>query len=288
MTLAIRQRTFRDAMIREPIQLAISQPHQVAISSISVSLMAIFFASSGAVPAAAAWAGAIGVEYAYLKGLSDAAYARSAWGGRLVWGAFAIIVIAGISVLLRDAYHVTWMVSPPDWGAAILAVLHILPLAFIGLCSANLHMEAEGQRVEADRAAIERAAQRARDDEDYERRRRQRRAEVEDDIAAERARRTLEIEAEKQKALAKLEYRTARAQEAAQRPHEAPAQDPHAAAQRPVRQIPKAELVARVRAAHAHNPQFSRADMARDTGWSEPMIRKVIKEIQGEVQDGRL
>jgi hypothetical protein len=282
MTLAIRQRTFLDAMIREPIQLAISQPHQVAISTISVSLMAIFFGSSGAVPALAAWAGAIGVEYAYLKGLSDAAYARSAWGGRLVWGAFAIIVIAGISVLLRDAYHVAWMLDPGPWLAVLLAVLHILPLAFIGLCSANLHMEAEGQRVDADRAALERVEARQQEEEQYQASRRRRRAEVEDEIAAERQRRSLEIEAEKQKALAKLEYRTARAQEAAQRPHEAPAPEPHAAAQSPVRAIGKDELIARVRAAHGHSPQFSRAELARETGWSEAMIRKVLKEIQGE------
>lgn len=275
MTLAIRQRTFRDAMIREPIQLAISQPHQVAISSISVSLMAIFFASSGAVPAAAAWAGAIGVEYAYLKGLSDAAYARSAWGGRLVWGAFAIIVIAGISVLLRDAYHVTWMVSPPDWGAAILAVLHILPLAFIGLCSANLHMEAEGQRVEADRAAIERAEQRARDDEDYERRRRQRRAEVEDDIAAERARKLAEVEAMEAGTLAR---RRLREQLAPNTPNTSASGA--SAASGTGANSEREHLRARVVRTLREQPKANRSELARTLGIGRTTLYELIAEAQ--------
>jgi hypothetical protein len=34
-----------------------------------------------------------------------------------------------------------------------------------------------------------------------------------------------------------------------------------------------------VRVAYAADPAFSRAELARQTGWSESMIRKVLKEI---------
>jgi uncharacterized protein GlcG (DUF336 family) len=72
------------------------------------------------------------------------------------------------------------------------------------------------------------------------------------------------------------------ARQAAQPSAQEPAQTPHAAAQSHVRQIERDELCGLVRAAYAANPAFSRADLARQTGWSEAMIRKVLKEVQGD------
>jgi hypothetical protein len=274
-TFALRPRTFRDAMIREPIQLAISQPHQVLISSISVSLMAIFFASSGAVPAAAAWAGAVGVEYAYLKGLSDAAYTRSEWGMRLVWGAFAIIVIAGISVLLRDAYHMPWMVSPPAPLAVLLAVLHILPLAFIGLCSANLHMEAEGQRVAADRAVIDRAKDMEQEEQEYQRERERRRKQFTDDLEVERARKALDIESYEAATLAKQRLRaaanTAAANTANTGPHDASGTGTNS-----VREQQRAHVVRTLR----EHPDTNKTQLAKELQIGRTLLYALIAEAK--------
>ena len=84
-----------------------------------------------------------------------------------------------------------------------------------------------------------------------------------------------EIEAEKAKAFARLELRTA----AAQQPAQAPPHNPHSAAQSQTQGVSRAELYEAVRVAYAADPAFSRAELARQTGWSESMIRKVLKEI---------
>ena len=268
----LRQRTLRDAFLHEPAQLAKDQPHQVLISGVSVTLTAIFFASSGVVPLPLAVGGAIGVEYAYLKGLSDAAYTGSPWGRRLIWTAFAIIAIAGTYVLLKETYKVPWLEAPAVWLATVLSLLHIIPLAFLGLCSAMLHTEAEGRRARLIEEAEAEERRRAEERGTEERERERRRQAAQDAAEARKLEALAEIEAEKAKALARLEYRTL----AAQRTAQAPAQSPHAAAQR---QMSRDELYAAVRAAYAENPEFSRADLARRSGWSEAMVRKALREI---------
>src|SRR5262245_43502815 len=116
-------RTLRAAFVSEPLRIAADQPHQVLISTLSVTLTARFFAgveamsvtsaaAGGIVSAPVAIVAAIGVEYAYLKGMSDASYTGSRWGNRLIWTAFSILVIAGTSVLLKDVYRVSWLANP--------------------------------------------------------------------------------------------------------------------------------------------------------------------------------
>jgi hypothetical protein len=282
VTTTYRQRTFWSAFVGEPIQLAISQPHQVAISSISVSLMAIFFGSSEVVPWAAAIAGAIGVEYAYLKGMSDAAYTESVWGGRLIKAAFAIIVIAGTSVLLKDAYHVDFMVDPHPAWALVLALLHILPLAYLGLCSANLHIEAESRRVKADREADEHRAaeqlaarQRQLERERAEEDRLRRKAEAADEIERQRLARLADVETMEATTLARQRLRAAASQDR----HSsvtAPVSEPRHAAS----QSDRATFYAAVVTAYRNDPNFNRQGLADAHGWSRPMVGKLIKEAQ--------
>lgn len=279
---AYRQRTFWGAFIHEPLQLAISQPHQVAISSISVSLMAAFFGSSGAVPWAAAVAGAVGVEYAYLKGMSDAAYTSSVWGGRLIKAAFAIIVIAGTSVLLKDAYHVPFMTDPAPAWALCLALLHILPLAYLGLCSANLHIEAEAQRVRADRQAAERAEaeaeaerQRRRDRERAEEERRRKRDEAVDEIERQRLARLADVETMEAATLARQRLRAAASQERHDSVTEGASEPRHTASQ-----SARAVFYNAVVTAYRNDPKFNRQALADAHGWSRPMVGKLIKEAQ--------
>jgi hypothetical protein len=278
-------RTWRDAFVHEPARIAIGQPHQVFLSGMSVTFTAAFFYDAlhklpFLHPVAAgviAVAGAIGAEYAYLKGLADGAAAGgySRWQAGLIWTVFALLVISGTLVMLRYAYPLPVLVTPPQWVSALLTLAHIVPLALLGLCSAKLHAEveaahlAEARRLQETAEAAERE-RRARDDE-----RERRRLEAQDAAEARRLETLGEVEALKAKALARIELRTA----AAQAPAREAAQAPHAAAQSPVRAMTKDELYAAVRAAHAAEPNFSRVELARRSGWSEAMVRKALREI---------
>jgi Skp family chaperone for outer membrane proteins len=272
-------RTWRTAFVEEPARIAIGQPHQLFLSGMSVTFTAAFFYDAlhklpflhPVVAGIIAVAGAIGAEYAYLKGLADGGTTRSPWQSGLIWTVFGLLVISGTLVMLRYAYPVPGLVNPSQTMAAVLTLAHIVPLALLGLCSAKLHAEAE-QRHAAE-AAQRHAEQRERAKRlEVEEEARQARLQAARDAAeAKRLEAQAEIDALKARAMARIEVRTA----AAQQPAQTPAESPHAAAQR---QMTREELYAAVRAAHEADPQFSRADMARRSGWSEAMVRKAIKD----------
>jgi flagellar biosynthesis GTPase FlhF len=261
---------------------------QIAITQAGIYLVASFGASHNILPWPAAWGLAIGMEGTYLKGLIDAGHVRGrgqGWATALIVATYVTVITWGIAYIL--GLPSVGVIPATDlgqaWGGA-LAAIHVLPIAITGLCSAMLH-----------RARTAEAAQRrARQEAEAEARAQRLQAQVDQEAEQERAqRRAMSLEAERRQVAIDLEIREAEQKalararvRAAQPAHPGLAHDartePHGAAQSPVRQISKEELYARVRAAHAHNPQFSRAELARETGWSEPMIRKVIKEIQGE------
>lgn len=260
---------------------------QIAITQAGIYLVASFGASHDILPWPAAWALAIGMEGTYLKGLIDAGHVRGkgqGWATALIFGTYGTIIIWGIAYILGlPAVGVIPETDLGPWWGAAIALAHVLPISYTGLCAALLH-----------RARTAEAAQRqARLEAEAEARQRKLQAEADTRAARiEERRAELALEAEQRTFAAELAIRTAeqqalaRARVRAAQPPAQPAQpplaqEPHAAAQSSVRQIPKEELIARVRAAHAHSPQFSRAELARETGWSEPMIRKVLKEIQG-------
>jgi hypothetical protein len=149
-------RTWHTAFIVEPARLIAAQPAQVGISALSMLFTAIFFAAPlRAVPWLHPWlifgvagAAALGVEYAFLKGISDRAFVeahggRGVWGDVLVFTTGGLLIVAGATVLLTYAYRLPVFVSPAPWLAFTLALLHIVPLALIGVCSAQLHAAAE-------------------------------------------------------------------------------------------------------------------------------------------------
>jgi len=255
-------RTWRAAFLEEPARLAAAQPAQLGISALSMLFTAIFFAAP---LLAVAWLpqaliflvtgmAALGVEYAFLKGVSDRAFVearggRGVWGDILVYTTGALLVVAGCTVLLTYAYKLPEMVTPAPWGAALLSLLHIVPLACIGVCSAQLHAAAE-------KATQQQALRGTRHAEE-------RREEID-----------LKVYEAEQAAMARVRVR------AAQTRTEAPAHEAHAAAPSPVRAMTRDELCAAVRAARADDPAFSRADLARRAGWSEAMVRKLVKELE--------
>lgn len=135
MAIATHNRTLFDALVAEPAQLAISQPHQALISSASVYLVA---AEAGIL---IEWPWnvllAIGAEWAYLRGLSSGQSVQTKWAAALNWSAVALVVLYGALWGLRR-FHLIPDV-PPWWGAVLLTLIHIGCIGAVTICSAMCH-----------------------------------------------------------------------------------------------------------------------------------------------------
>lgn len=165
MTTTLQQRSFFDVMVGEPLELIKSQPHQVLLSTGSVALMGQFAGTDGIVDPAIGYLIAVGVEWAYLRGLASDSRAQTAWGGILNWSAFGIVVLWGV-LWVAGLLHA----FDPTNGGWLLAAAHVVPVAWLSLCSAQCHRAAmaaerkeERERAECARVAAERteAARRA-------------------------------------------------------------------------------------------------------------------------------
>lgn len=163
MTTTARPRLI-DVLITEPLDLVTAQPHQILLSTGSVALMAQYAASGGIVHPLVGYAIAIGVEWAYLRGLASDSKAPSAWGIVLNWSAFAVVVLWGTLWV--------WQVvggAPEAIGSFGLAAAHVVPIAWLSLCSAMTHGAAQRalardarRHEESERRIVqERAAQQA-------------------------------------------------------------------------------------------------------------------------------
>lgn len=139
MTATAQTRSFFDVVIGEPLELAKSQPHQILLSTGSVALMGQFAGSSQIVHPLVGYCIAIGVEWAYLRGLASDSRAQTRWGGILNWSAFAIVVLWGV---LWCAQQFGAFVEAD--GGVLLAAAHVVPVAWLSLCSAQCHRAALG------------------------------------------------------------------------------------------------------------------------------------------------
>lgn len=151
--------TFWEVVLLEPIDLIKAQPHQALISTASVALMGSFAASGKILDPFVAYVLAIGIEWAYLRGLASDAKATTAWGAWLNWSAFAIVVLWG-SLWCLKAFGVI-PEAPQGWLAGFLAIAHVVPIAWLSLCSAMTHRAsaqlAERRKRERDEAEQRRA-----------------------------------------------------------------------------------------------------------------------------------
>lgn len=167
------ERTFTQAFIAEPMRMIASQPAQVGISGLSMLFTAIFFADPFLeVPWLPHWlifgvagGAALGVEYAFLKGVADRAYVEaygggSFWGNALIATVWFLMVASGTTVLLTYAYKLPLFVTPPGGFAVLLSLSHIIPLSMIAACSAQLHAGAERLAVQRRTREEEEAKQR--------------------------------------------------------------------------------------------------------------------------------
>lgn len=140
MTIATQRSTLFDALIGEPLELALSQPHQILLSTGSVALMGSFASTSGIVDPLVGYLIAIGVEWAYLRGLASDSRAQTRWGGILNWSAFGIVVLWG--VLWCAQKFGVYIEQDGGWW---LAAAHVVPVAWLSLCSAQCHRAAMGE-----------------------------------------------------------------------------------------------------------------------------------------------
>ena len=99
--------------------------------------MAQFASSSGIVDPVVGYVLAIGVEWAYLRGLVADSKATTEWGARLNWSAFAIVVLWGCLWCLRRFGVIAE--TPTNALAYFLAAAHVVPIAWLSLCSAMSH-----------------------------------------------------------------------------------------------------------------------------------------------------
>lgn len=149
MAAAIAEkRSLYDVVIVEPLDLVKAQPHQILLSTGSVALMGQYAGSSGIVHPLVGYCIAVGVEWAYLRGLADDSKNQTAWGATLNWSAFVIVVLWGILWVAK----VTGVVPehPEGWLGWFLAASHIVPIAWLSLCSAMCHRAAMTAKAKAD------------------------------------------------------------------------------------------------------------------------------------------
>jgi hypothetical protein len=205
MTTTAIDRSFFDVVIGEPLSLAKDQPHQILLSTGSVALMGSFASSSGILHPLAGYAIAVGVEWAYLRGLASNARAQTRWGSILNWSAFLIVVLWGVlwcAQLLG--------VFDAAGGGWPLALAHVVPVAWLSLCSAQCHRAAMGAARAETRRAADREATTAEAERHYQDELKRQQDAQQLALGAEWKRAQLALEIERQRAELKMQRADAR------------------------------------------------------------------------------
>ncbi len=152
-TTAIEQKkpSFFDVFLGEPLDLIKSQPHQVFISVASVTLMGSFAGSSNILHPIVGYLLAIGIEWAYFRGLASDSKAPTIWGSILNYSACGIVLLWG---MLWVAHNTGGLEGINSWW---LAAAHVIPIAWLSLCSAQTHHAAMVAEAHAKVQATKRA-----------------------------------------------------------------------------------------------------------------------------------
>ncbi|MEI7538656.1 MAG: hypothetical protein WCJ76_15655 [Comamonadaceae bacterium] len=196
MTLNLTIRRAWQATAGDLIDLALSQPHQVLLSTGSVAFMAQFAAHGGIVDPMIGYLIAGGVEWAYLRGLASNAKTPTIWGDILNWSAFGITVLWGVLWVASVYGAFSPQTAAASGGAWWLAIAHVVPVAWLSLCAVMTHGAAA--RAETLRSAQREAeqtnweAEQANWQRNLERERATRMLEIETRTAAQQAKRALD------------------------------------------------------------------------------------------------
>lgn len=259
------QKSLLGVIVGEPLALARDQPHQILISTGSVALMGQFAGSSGVVHPAVGYCIAIGVEWAYLRGLASDSRSPTRWGGVLNWSAFLIVVLWGVLWVAQFSRIIS-----AESGGWLLAAAHVVPIAWLSLCSAQCHRAA---KIAEHRRAIRiedeerrQAERQAEEERTYQRELQRRRDEMQ--LELEQRYRTMRLEEE-----ARERRRASRTNSAAAQPSTAPGtgneQD-----RRTLR-----EHIARTL---REQPEANRSDLARRLGIGRTLLYELISEAKAK------
>lgn len=179
--------------LSEPLDLIRAQPHQLFISIASIALMGSFAGASGILDPSVGYLLAIGIEWAYFRGLASDSKAPTVWGSILNWSACGIVVLWGMLWVAR--FTGALVEAEGGWW---LAAAHVIPIAWLSLCSAQTHRAAMVADVAQQARAAERQQQADEAERAYQRDLQARRDAMQ--LEAERAYRLMKIE-EEQRAL---------------------------------------------------------------------------------------
>ena len=202
MTTSIR------AFAREPFDFALSQPHQLAISSASVAIVAL--EAGTLIPFPFNIALAVGAEWAYLRGLISGAGVKTRWAAALNISAVLLVVLYGGLWGVRGFHLIPD--APPAWAAVLLTIIHIGAISAVTLCSAMLHRVGEDAKAAARTMVQDREDARHIDEQRYQDDLKRRRDQQQLALEAEWKRVQLRLDAERQQAQISIERDRARAE----------------------------------------------------------------------------
>lgn len=241
----------------EPIALVRAQPHQLFISTASVALMGSFASSSGILDPSVGYLLAVGIEWAYFRGLASDSKCPTAWGVILNWSACLVVILWGM-LWVAETTHTIEAASAGWW----LAAAHVVPIAWLSLCSAQTHRAAMVAEVGAQRAEADRVRREEQEERAYQRSLREQR-----DLAA------LELERKYKEMKIQEEARTLRAnsrRQIAEGPPNASGTGTNSG---------REQLREQIRRTLAEQPDIAKAELARRVGIGRTLLYELLKEL---------
>lgn len=269
-------RSIFGVFIGEPFELIKAQPHQLFISTASVALMGSFAGASGILDPTIAYLLAIGIEWAYFRGLASDSRAPTVWGSILNWSACGVVMLWGLLWVARF----TGAMDERGEGlsAWLLAAAHVVPIAWLSLCSAQTHRAAMVLDAQQRTAEAERARLQAEADAEAERVRRATEAEDARQLRLLREQQQLELERQyKERMLAEDVRARRRANGANSAPNSASGtqtNNPANTGREQSREQLRAQIVQALRA----DPNANRTGLARDLGIGRTLLYELIKD----------
>ena len=268
-------RSFFAVFLGEPLELIKAQPHQLLISTASVALMGSFAGASGILDPMVGYLLAIGIEWAYFRGLASDSKAPTVWGSILNWSACGIVILWGM--LWVGRFTGALVETEGGWW---LAAAHVIPIAWLSLCSAQTHRAAMVADVAQRRAADEAERQRQADADERQRLADEAERAYQRDLQARRD--ALQLETEQRYRLMKIDEEQ-RAIRSANRSQQRSAHLPNSAAGTATNSganSTREQLRAQIVNALREQPGANKTALARTLGIGRTLLYELIEEAK--------
>jgi hypothetical protein len=151
--------------ISEPVKAAWEHGNQFLVTSAAAFMSAAFSMQHDVLPWWIAISLAVGFEWTYLRGLANSdRVVRSGWATALNWSAMLTSIIYGVLYVL--GHYEVIPVNPTGLTAIALALSHVLPMAVLSFCGANLRRVSKEAEVARNRKLVTEQDERNRREED--------------------------------------------------------------------------------------------------------------------------